>query len=110
MLKRIASVDSWSQNPPDNIYTLAKVGDQLGAGWCSTNISSHTQPGCDLFFCRGGVLEDGLDLVQNYPAGSVVDMEVDFLVLHSGWAVSTHKSFLSRRTLNVALVNHRTSA
>jgi len=45
------------------------------------------QPGCDLFFCRGAALEDGLDLVQNYPPGSVVDMEVEFLVLLSGWAV-----------------------
>jgi len=47
---------------------------------------SDTTDACNLFFCRGLQFADNTDLVQTFPAGTVVDFAVNLKVLHTGWA------------------------
>ncbi|KZV93021.1 hypothetical protein EXIGLDRAFT_613555, partial [Exidia glandulosa HHB12029] len=52
---------------------------------------------CSLFFCRGLQIEDNLDKIQKYPAGTTVPITINLRVKHAGYA-------------NVSVVNTQTQS
>lgn len=60
-------------------------------------VNAATTADCSLFFCRGLQLADNLDLVQTFPAGTIVPMTINIRVRHIGPA-------------NVSIVSTKTQA